>query len=204
MKIGEARQIYSGQLKRLREQQRELINRQKKLQQNQKINNKIIQGSSDEQTEEAAKSEEGDTLELSIEALQEHIDKTQEFMDKLMAISNGIHDAEAARQQNEAAKKYADDVVKCMEVARRIAKGDRVPAYDEEKLMEYSMELYMSAKNLAVMNQQKEHKKHKSLWEEEEEKAKEPCPSERADQTELSINTPDIVEVIEIEGDAKF
>lgn len=55
-----------------------------------------------------------------------------------------------------------------MEIARRIARGDKVPLKDEKKLMEYSSELYQMAKMSAMINEGKKHKKHKSLFEDEE------------------------------------
>ena len=58
---------------------------------------------------------------------------------------------------------------KAMEVARRIMKGGIVPAKDEKKLMEFSMELYQAAKNIGSMVQQREREKYKSLWKDEEE-----------------------------------
>lgn len=76
-------------------------------------------------------------------------------------------------EQKESAKAAGDamkDLGKLMEIARRIAKGDKVPAKDEQKLMEFSNELYQAAKMSAVMNQNRKHKKHKSLFEEEEDK----------------------------------
>ena len=73
--------------------------------------------------------------------------------------------------------------MKILEVFRRISKGDRVPAADEKKLMEYSSELYMTAKNMALMVQNSEREKHKSLW--EDEKAEE----EPVDPAELAANT---------------
>ncbi len=54
-----------------------------------------------------------------------------------------------------------------MEVARRIMKGAKVPASDEKKLMEYSMELYMAAKNMAVLNENKKKEEYDSLWDDE-------------------------------------
>ena len=49
--------------------------------------------------------------------------------------------------------------------------GDIVPPTDEKKRMEYSMELYQSAKNIGALMKKKESKEYDSLWEEEEEKA---------------------------------
>lgn len=75
-------------------------------------------------------------------------------------------------KQMEGAKKSGDaieDLGKLMEIARRIANGDKVPASDEKKLMEFNADLYQAAKAAALVNDDKEHKKYKKLFEEEEE-----------------------------------
>ena len=77
--------------------------------------------------------------------------------------------ARAARQQAEAAKNDAKAMKQAMEIARRIAKGGQVPPQDEEFLMHFSQEMYMSAKMMALMA--KEHEKHDSVLEDEEETA---------------------------------
>lgn len=182
MKIGEARQIYGVQLDALRERRRTLLKKQEEL-----INNQDTD----------PKDSKGVTLELS--TLEKQIKQTQTFMDNLLAMSTGIHNAQVARQQGEAMAEYAEDVSKCMETARRISNGGKVPASDERRLMEYSFELYMSAKNAAAMNTHQSHKKYKSLWEDEEEKVQkdQPSASEVADNTEVSMELPELVEIPE-------
>ena len=61
-----------------------------------------------------------------------------------MAQHTALFNAEVSKQQGEAMEEYSEDMIKIMEVARRIMKGAKVPASDEKKLMEYSMELYMA------------------------------------------------------------
>lgn len=76
------------------------------------------------------------------------------------------------REQVQASKKEAEayhDLAKIMEIARRISNGDRVPAADEKKLMEFSEDLYQTAKAAAMINEDKEHKEYDSLFEEEDE-----------------------------------
>ena len=89
-------------------------------------------------------------------------------------------------------QEYGEEVAKCLEIARRIANGDKVPASDEKKLMDFNMEVYMAAKNMAVMNADKKHKEYDSLWEEKEEKGESPDPMEIADDTEINVELPDI------------
>ena len=121
------------------------------------------------------------TKELS--AVEKEYEQTQDVADELSAMSTAIQNAEVARQQGEAIAEAAEEILKILEVFRRIAKGDKVPATDEKKLMEYSQVMYMSAKNMALMNQNCERKKHKSLWEEE------PAQEEPVDPFELAANT---------------
>ena len=77
----------------------------------------------------------------------------------------------AQKTQEAASEKYAKDQAKIMSVYRAMAKGDIVPASDEKKLMEYSSELYQSAKMAQSMALQAERRKHKSQWDEKEEEA---------------------------------
>ena len=57
-----------------------------------------------------------------------------------------------------------------MDETRRLMKGDIVPSTDEKKLMEYNDKLYQMAKNMGEMAKVEKRKKHKSLWDDEEEK----------------------------------
>lgn len=82
---------------------------------------------------------------------------------------------EMYQQQAESAKEAADamgeemrNMAKILEIARRISRGDHVPASDEKKLMEYDKDLYQMAKSSAALNAGRRHKKYKSLFEEEE------------------------------------
>lgn len=76
---------------------------------------------------------------------------------------------QASKDSADAMGKAAADQAKIMEIARRISRGDKVPSKDEKKLMEFDFKLYQLAKMSAMMNEAKKHKKHKSLFEDEEE-----------------------------------
>lgn len=177
--------LYSSQLRSYQEQKLALAKQKKELEQKRKAvpNGKELY------------EKEGVALELSYNAVSEKYDEYRAFMEKLMELHTACFNAEAAKQQGEAMAEYSEDLAKIMEVARRIADGDKVPAYDEQKLMEYSMELYMSAKNIAVMNENKDKEEYDSLWADEEEKKENPDPFEVADSKELSLDVPEIVDV---------
>ena len=63
-----------------------------------------------------------------------------------------------------------------------------------EKLMEYSMELYQAAKNMAAMLEHREREEYDSLWEEEGEEGPVEDPIEIADGAEVFTEGPAIVE----------
>lgn len=93
-------------------------------------------------------------------------------------------------EQLESSENTKDDfmeLAKIMEIVRRIANGDKVPAKDEKKLLEYNSKLYMAAKAAASLRHNKKPKKYKSLYEEEE-------------KQQNQMNEENQEEVSEIEG----
>lgn len=77
------------------------------------------------------------------------------------------------KEQSESSKKAAKsakDTAKILEIARRIASGAKVPKTDEQKLMEYNFQLYLSAKETAMLNQEKEKKEYDKLFKDEDKK----------------------------------
>ena len=77
------------------------------------------------------------------------------------------------KEQSESSKKAAKsakDTAKILEIARRIASGAKVPKTDEQKLMEYNFQLYLSAKETAMLNQEKEKKEYYKLFKDEDKK----------------------------------
>ena len=190
MKIGEARKIYSAQLKEFQEQKLSLAKQKKELERKMGI----FPDRKEEYANEAA------TLELSYNAVSQKYEEYRNFMDKLMQQHMLLYSAEASKQQGDAMEEHTEDLIKIMEVARRIGRGDKVPAYDEQKLMEYSMELYMAAKNMAMLSelQEKDKEKHKSLWNDDEEKPNEPSPEEVANDGSVQGTAPEVVSVDEV------
>lgn len=184
MKISEVRQQYGAQIKSYHEQQLLLAKQKKELEH--KMN--TLPNGKDIYANEAA------TLELTIEAVDEKQSEYREYMEKLTEQWAGVANMVSAQQQGEAMKEYAIDMGKIMEVARRLMKGGIVPAEDEKKLMEFSMEMYQAAKNIGAMAKKKEE--YDSLWEEKEEKELED-PMEVADNTEAFAEGPEIVDVVD-------
>lgn len=191
MKIGEAQKLYQAQRASLLDQKKKLLKQKEDLEK--KVN--ITVNGKEVYANEAA------TLELSIEAVTQRFDENQKVLDNLTAQYTAVWNAEVARQQNDAAQEYGEDMAKIMEVARRIGKGAKVPASDEKKLMEYSMELYLAAKNLAMMNEQKKREKFDSLWDDEEEKT-EYDPQGKAENAETGVGMPDTSPIEGVPDDA--
>lgn len=189
MKIGEARQLYSTQIKAYHEQHTALFQQKKELEEKMKS----------EENETILYANEAATLELNIKAVEEQKNKYQEYMDKLMQQWSAVSNMEAAKQQGEAMEESMVDLGKIMEVARRIMNGGIVPPTDEKKLMEYSMELYQAAKNIGALTK-KEKEEYDSLWEEKEEKESVANPTEIADNTEAFASGPAVVDVEEVMG----
>lgn len=185
MKIGEAKVIYRGQISAYQEQKKLLAQHKQELEEKMKH--------SKEANELFAK--EAATLELTINALDKKQREYQDYVSKLEMQSIGHANALIAKQQTEAMEEYNQDLMKVMEVARRLMKGAIVPPTDEKKLMEYSMELYQAAKNIGSMVKQREKEEYESLWKEEEEKSTPEDPMEAADNKEAFSTGPAIVDV---------
>ncbi len=182
MKISEARQLYSGQIKTYREQQLILAKQKQELEQ--RIN--TTPDGKNIYANEAA------TLELTINAVDEKQNEYKDYMEKLLEQWSATANMISSEQQGEAMEEAMADMGKILEVARRIMKGGIVPPSDEKKLMEFSMELYQAAKNIGAMAKKRDE--YDSLWEEEEEEELED-PIETADNTEAFAAGPEIVDI---------
>lgn len=193
MKIGEAQKAYRQQLSLLRGEKRDFV---KQREENRK------------KMEEARKKseEQGVTFELSeaylqrekelqekIDELSGQIDKNEKTLGELIEQEVGIFNSVAAEQQGDAMKEYGEEMAKCLEIARRLSRGDRVPAQDEKKLMDFNMEIYKMAKEMAAINMEGKHKEWESLWGEEEEKEYED-PFEASQNAETNVGMPEGME----------
>ena len=188
MIIKEARQTYNEQIRSYHEQQIALQKQKKELER--KMN--TTPDGKNVYANEAA------VLELTIQAVDEKQNEYRDYMEKLTEQWAAVANMEVAKQQGEAMEEYAIDMGKIMEVARRLMKGAIVPATDEKKLMEYSMELYQAAKNIGALVRQKEKEEYESLWDEKEEPEEVADPMEVADNTAAFAEGPEIVEVSEV------
>lgn len=135
--------------------------------------------------------EEAATLTLSLQKTEDAFIKNQEVLDNIGEQWMSIANMESAKQQGDVMAKEAEDLGKVITVFRRLAAGDIVPASDEKKLMEYDWKMYQMAKNMQVMAQNEERKKHKSLWEDEE-VPETTDPIETANNAEVAVDLPDI------------
>lgn len=185
MKISEARQLYSAQIKAYHEQHVALSKQKKELEEKM---NAVPDGKTIYANEAAI-------LELTMQAVDEKRTEYQDYMNRLQEQWAATANMISAEQQSEAMADYVEDLGKIMEVARRLMKGAVVPATDEKKLMEYSMEMYQAAKNIGAMVKHREREKYDSLWDEEEEENVYEDPIETADNTEVFAQGPAIVDV---------
>lgn len=111
---------------------------------------------------------DGVTLELSDEvrnAIKEANEQRYKDNEKVLMMNNAIHNANVSKQQGDAMKEAMITEAKAMEIARRIAKGGKVPPQDEKLLMEYNPDLYKLSKQAAILA--KEHEEYDSLVDEE-------------------------------------
>lgn len=175
MKIKDAKQAYSAQLTALWDKRRTL--------------SKLLK----DQENGGAGLQAFDRVELSRELSETDAQykAAKGVMEKITAIEAAIHNGETAKQQGSAMSKAMDEMAKMMEVYRRIASGGKVPPEDEQRLMEYSHELYMAAKSAALLAQL-EGEEYDSLWQDEEDSGGgQKTPGEIAEETDISVPPPD-------------
>lgn len=78
---------------------------------------------------------------------------------------------ESAKKAAKQAAEGAEELGKILEIARRISRGDKVPASDEQKLAQYDSDLYQMAKASALLHANEKHKRHKALFKDENEES---------------------------------
>lgn len=204
MKIGEAQKAYRQQLSLLRGQRSNYVKQQeenrRKMEKAQEKSEQL--GVTFELSEEYLAREK--ELQGQIDALSGQIKKNEKVLEDLTDQEVGIANSVVAKQQGEAMKEYGEEMAKCLEIARRISRGDRVPAQDEKKLMEFNMDIYKMAKNMAAINMNQKHEDWDSLWGDEEEKKEYEDPLEVAENTETNVEMPEGMEAaVSTEGAAQ-
>lgn len=193
MKIGEAQKAYRQQLGLLRGQRSDFVKQQKENRQKMEEARKKSeeQGVTFEFSEAYLEREK--ELQEKIDELSGQIKKDEKTLDELIEQEVGIFNSVASKQQADAMKEYGEEMAKCLEIARRISRGDKVPAQDEKKLMDFNMDIYKMAKEMAAMNMEGEHEEWDSLWGEEEEKEYED-PFEASKNGETDVAMPEGME----------
>lgn len=183
VKIGEATKIYSAKLSEINEQRKALYEKKKALEEG-----KI------EMTDDEVKA-----LGKAIDRIEIKRDNASKTMEGINTQKTFLQEAENSKRAGEAAAKQAENYSKCLEVARRIARGDKVPLKDEQKLLEFNSEMYQMAKNMAAVANNEKVKKHKSLWKDgDENQQPEQSVEETVDNMECSVSiAPEISVEIE-------
>ena len=194
MKIGEAQKAYRQQHNLRRGQKRDFVNQReenrKKMEEAKKKSEE--QGVTFEFSEAYLEREK--ELQEKIDELSGQIKKDEKTLDDLINQEVGIFNSIVSEQQADAMKEYGEEMAKCLEIARRISRGDHVPAQDEKKLMDFNMDIYKMAKEMAAVNMDKDAKEWESLWGEEEEKEYED-PFEASQNAETNVEMPEGMEV---------
>lgn len=167
MKIGEAQRAYRQQLSLLRGQRSDYVKQQ-------------------EEHRKKMEKAQADRELLGV--------KYEKVLNGLADQEMGIFNSIVAEQQADAMEEYGEEMAKCLEIARRLSRGDKVPAQDEKKLMEFNMDIYKMAKNMAALNMNKKHKEWDSLWEDDEEKKEYDDPLEAAENAETDVEMPEGME----------
>lgn len=186
MKIGEAQHIYRKQVSDYREQRTAVSKRLKDVRSRME---KSPENREQFESEAAA-------LELTLDSLEEKQSEYEKYLEQLSETYCAYWNTAVAEQQGNAMEEYAADMGKIMEVARRIMKGAIVPASDEKKLMEFSNEMYQTAKSVGAMVQRQKREKYDTLWGEEEEKEYED-PQEAAENAQAPGGAPEVVDAAE-------
>lgn len=175
MKIGEASRIYSAQMSKLRDKRSELLEKKKAL----------------EKGEIEMTDKEVAALGKAIDRVDVQCEKASEFMDGFNMQKTLAQNVEASKRQGDAMAEKAENDAKCIEIARRIARGDKVPPKDEQKLLEFNSDMYQMAKNMASMVKNEKPKEHDSLWEDEDENGQsEKSVDEVVDNMECGMTMP--------------
>jgi len=175
VRITDAKTAYSNHIEQLKKQKSKLDMQKAEQMQQQNV-----------QAKDKSNINLGIKLDLTatdkkISALNNAIEKTQDALTGLQSYESAMKEYESGKQNAEAQADAMDELIKMIEISRRISTGGRVPWEDEKKLMEFSHEMYMLAKSAAMMA--KEHEEYDSLFEEEASEEEEVSGVEDVDVT---------------------
>lgn len=146
-----------------------------------------------EATGDSSWSDEAATLQLSIDETKKKFEDNQEVLDGLVEQWVNAANAENARALADPETGMAATISKIMTTVARICAGDKVPASDEKKLMDYNSELYGKAKQAQMMMaaMKEKQKEYDSVWSDEEDENKYD-PEGVADNTEAQGELPEV------------
>lgn len=164
MKIGEARETYFRRFRQLRSRRDELEEQCKKA-------------------ECSGDTEKAEAVRAEFNKADRQYKTASGFMERFNLYTDALYRNEAAKKDRKKTEEKLEDTEKCLEIARRISRGDKVPYEDEQKLMNYNRAVYMLSKSMAIMNINKKHKEYRSLW-----KDKEPSPEDRMSTDQIVDN----------------
>ena len=176
MTIGEARSAYYSQYQKFSEAAYGVSRQKKETEEKMRT----VPGGEELFGKQAA------SLELRYDRLNEEAQKYLDYQSKIIEQECALANMKSSEQNADAMKKAYEDVAKVMMVARRLMKGDIVPASDEMKLQEYDDKLFLACKQ--IMAQVEKRKAHKSLWGEDTETSEAEDPMEYADSQEISCS----------------
>ncbi len=111
---------------------------------------------------------DGAKLGVSLDISKEGMSVLEKSNDNNDAFLKDMYEEQL--EASDKSTKAFTELAKMIEIARRIANGDKVPGSDEKKLMEFNSDMYQMAKTAAMLNENKSHKKYKTMFEDEEDK----------------------------------
>lgn len=177
MKIKDAQDLYARQLDTLMDKRQTLL---KKLEEN---------------GDTIGSAAGFDKVELSRELseLEVQYKATQNVVDEIAAKKSAIQNCAAYKRQGEAVMEQADEMLKMLEIYRRIASGGKVPPEDEQRLMDYSTDMYMAAKAAAILHEGESEEYDSVFADEEKTPEEQQDPVDIVDNAEIAVPSPEAV-----------
>lgn len=131
-------------------------------------------------------------LQLSYDEANEKFDKYEEVLDSIKEQYVAASNAENERALADPETGLGATLAKIMTTIARMCAGDKVPASDEKKVLEYDNETYARVKQaqMIMAAMKKKQKEYDSLWDDEEEN-KYDC-EEAANNTQYQGDLPPI------------